>query len=90
METPRRHPASVLQNKTDVIKKRNRNCSSLATSSRKSVPSITATGAACGIVTANPMTDDAGSISPAFHQLDLRTILLEPTPQLRRTLNSAK
>jgi len=35
--------------KKDGIKKRNRNGSSLATSSRKSVASVTATGVACGI-----------------------------------------
>jgi hypothetical protein len=53
--------------KTDVIKKRNRNGSSLAASSRKPVPAITATGAARGIVTAkgrNSMTSAAGLPPP--------------------------
>jgi hypothetical protein len=47
----------------DVIKKRNRNGTNLEASSRKSVPAITATGAARGIVTAkgrNSMTSTAG------------------------------
>lgn len=59
--------------KTDVIKKRNRNGSSLAANSRKSVPALTATGsgsgggAARGIVTAkgrNSMTSAAGLPPP--------------------------
>jgi len=53
--------------KTDVIKKRNRNGSSLAASSRKTVPAITATGATRGIVTAkgrNSMTSAAGLPPP--------------------------
>ena len=53
--------------KTGVIKKRYRNGSSLAASSRKAVPAITATGTARGIVTAkgrNSMTSAAGFPPP--------------------------
>ena len=59
VETPRHPPLSL---KTEVIKKCNRDSSSLAASSRKSLPT-TATGATGGIVTAkgrNSTTTTAG------------------------------
>jgi len=59
-------PRQKLHSVMDVIKKRNRNGSSMAASSRKSISTITAAGATHGIVNAkryNSITSAAG-LSP--------------------------